>query len=375
MRFFAILPGKPLVGAAPGGIPIWIFITALLSLLQVPLAPAVFAQAPAASAAPAVTLPAKFRNAPADAVESSTPDASLGEPALARLIALSRTHSPARAQAEARISNARRSFSGGDIEQRMHAAELVRLDLQLAEELAHAWFDRRAAETKLGIAHVLDTLGAQGLALVNQRLAAGLATQTDLDRMNEAAIKARALAVRATQERAAADARIAALTGENAAEPAPISTPLPIPASGLAPAPASGLAPAPLAYAIRSALPSFLLERPEVRAARVRLEARDASAAELAAFYREAVIKALEETETAYAAAVSARAQRTAAAEQATAAERQNTAVLAQLEAGRLGRVQHIDAQIVAQDARLRVVEAENAYAKALATLDRNLGR
>lgn len=366
MRFFAISPCKPLVGATPGGLVQWVLVTALLSLAHLTHAPGPFAQASAASTAPAVVLPATFRNAPADAVESSARDASLGEPALARLIALARAHSPARAQAEARIRNARRSFSGGDIEQRMHAAELARLDLQLAEELAHAWLDHRAAEARLGSARVLDALGAQGLALVNQRLTAGLATQVDLDRMNEAAIKARALTVRATQEGAAATARIAALTGENAAEPAPTPAPLPVPASGLAPAPS--------AYAIRAALPAALLERPEVRAARVRLEARDASPAELAAFYREAVLKALEETETAYANAVGARAQRVAAAELAATAERQNTAVLAQLEAGRLGRVQHIETQIVMQDAHLRLVEADHHYAKALATLERALG-
>ena len=367
MRFFAGMGKNPLVGATLGSMGQWIFVPALcllVPLIPLPYAPAAYAQAPAASTAPAVALPATFRNAPTDAVASNARDASLGEPALARLITLTRRHSPARAQAEARVSNARRSFSGGDIEQRMHTAELARLDLQLAEELAHAWFDHRAAETRLGIARVLDALGAQGLLLVNQRLAAGLATQADLERMNEAAIKARAVTVRATQERATAHARIAALTGENAAESA--SPPIAVAASALAPA-------LP-AYPIRAALPAALLERPEVRAARVRLEARDASAQELAAFYREAVLKALEETETAYAAAVSARAQRTAATELAATAERGHTAVLAQLEAGRVSRVQHIEAQIVMQDARLRAVEADNSYAKALATLERALG-
>ena len=370
MRFFAGITTKPLVGATLGGMGQWLFVNTLVLPVILPLvllthAPAASAQAATASTVPVVLLPTTFHNVPADAVESGARDASLGEPALARLIALARAHSPARAQAEARISNARRSFSGGDIEQRMHAAELARLDLQLSEELAHAWFDARTAGAKLDIARVLDALGAQGLLLINQRLAAGLATQADLERMNEAAIKARALNVRATQERAAANARIAALTGENAGEPA----------SASAPVPASALAPAEAAYAIRAALPVALLERPEVRAARVRLEARDASPQELAAFYREAVLKALEETETAYAAAVSARAQRTAAAELAATAARQHTAVLAQVEAGRLGRVQHIEAQIVMQDARLRAVEADNSYAKALATLERNLGK
>ena len=65
---------------------------------------------------------------------------------------------------------------------------------------------------------------------------------------------------------------------------------------------------------------------------------------------------------------------RTAAAELAGTAERQNTAALAQLEAGRLSRVQHIETPIVMQDARLRLVEAESHYAKALATLQRRLG-
>ena len=370
MRFSAGTVLKPLVGAivvamarlvsAPGvpvgllpGVPLRMLAAVLLVLPLV--SPGALAQAPAA---PEVALPAAFRNAPADAIESSAHDAALGEAGLARLIALAHIHSPARAQAVARISGARRTFGGGDIEQRLHQAELARVDHQLAEELAHAWFDSRAAAARLANADVLDALAAQGLQLVNQRLAAGIATQAELERMHEAAIKARTLRARAAQERGAAGARIAALTGEQAA---PI-TPAPVPA------------PAPLSYPIRAAAPAALLERPEVRAARVRLEARDASAAELAAFYREALLKALEETETAYAAAVSARAQRSAAAELAANAARQAAAVLAQLEAGRVGRLQHIEAQLAAQETRLRVVDAEAAYAKSLATLERMLG-
>ena len=372
MRFSAGMVLKPLVGAivvamarlvsAPGvpvgllpGVPLRMLAAVLLVLPLV--SPGALAQAPAA---PEVALPAAFRNAPADAIESSAHDAALGEAGLARLLALAHIHSPARAQAVARVSGTRSTFpfAGNDIEQRLLLAELARVDHQLAEELAHAWFDSRAAAARLAISDVLDALAAQGLQLVNQRLAAGVATQAELERMHEAAIRARTLRARAAQERGAAAARTAALTGEQAA---PI-TPAPV------------AAPAPLSYPIRAAAPAALLERPEVRAARVRLEARDASPAELAAFYREALLKALEETETAYAAAVSARAQRSAAAELAANAARQAAAVLAQLEAGRVGRLQHIEAQLAAQETRLRVVDAEAAYAKSLATLERMLG-
>ena len=392
MRFSAGMVCKPLVEAIMVAISHLIFPPGVLPgvLLVLPLASSsALAQAPAV---PAVALPAAFRNAPAGAIHGSTRDTALGEAELARLIALTQTHSPVRAQALARISAARRSFTliGNDIEQRLLQAELARVDHQLAEEIAHAWFDSRAATTRLAIADVLDALATQGLQLVNQRLAAGVATQAELERMHEAAIKARTLRARAAQERGAAAARIAALTGEQAAHIAPASARVHAPGAAsasaststsapatpmFAPAPVPAPVMAPLAYPIRAAAPASLLERPEVRSARVRLEARDASPAELAAFYREAVSKALEETETAYATAVSTRAQRSAATELADTAERQHAAVLAQLEAGRVGRVQHIEAQIVLQDARLRVVEAENAYAKALATLERNLGR
>ena len=361
MRLSAVMGCKPLVGA----------IVAAVAYLTSPIA---LAQAPAV---PAVALPATFRNAPADAIESRAHDAALGEPALARLIALAHTHNPARAQAVARISSTRRTFGGGDIELRMHRAELARLDHQLAEEIAHAWFDWHAAAARIAIADVLDALAAQGLQLVNQRLAAGLATQADLERMHEAAIKARSLRARAVQERGAAAARIAALTGEQGA-PAVATAPaqdtprasITVPAAPPAPAAATGA----LASPIRAAAPAALFERPDVRAARVRLEVPGTSPAELAAFYREAVLKALEETETAYAAAVSARAQRSTAAELRATAERQQTAVLAQLEAGRVGRLQHIEAQLAAQEAQLRVTDAEAAYAKSLATLERMLG-
>ena len=336
------------------------------------ISPLALAQAPAV---PAVTLPAAFRNAPADAIETGTHDAALGEPALARLIALAYTHNPARAQAVARISSTGRTRDGGDIELRMHRAELARLDHQLAEEMAHAWFDRHAATSRLAIADVLDALAAQGLQLVNQRLAAGVATQPDLERMHEAAIKARSLRARAVQERGAAAARIAALTGEQGT-PAVASAPdqdaarASIPAPPPAPATAAGA----LAHPIRATAPAALFERPEVRAARVRLEVPGTSPAELAAFYREAVLKALEDTETAYAAAVSARAQRSSAADMRATAGRQQAAVLAQLEAGRVGRLQHIEAQASSQEAQLRVTDAEAAYAKSLATLERMLG-
>lgn len=341
MRLSAVIGCKPLVGA---------IVVAVAHLIS----PIALAQAPAV---PAAALPATFRNAPTDAVHSTKRDAALGDAALAHLIALTRSHSPARAQAAARVSE--NSRTGSDIEQRMHQAELARLDHQLAEELAHAWFDHRAAETRLIIAGVHDALAAQGLQLVNQRLAAGLATQVDLERLHEAALKARALRTRATQERGTAAARIAALTGAPDAHFA------------AAPAPA----PAPLAYPIRATAPAALLERPEVRSARARLNARDAGPAELAAFYREAVQKAVEEAETAYAAAVSARAQRNTATELAAAAARQSDAVLAQLEAGRIGRLPHVEAQLAGQEARLRVVDAEAAYAKSLATLERTLGQ
>lgn len=358
MRFFTGMARKPLARAAVGG---------AMVLISVPGSSQTAAPAPEATVASqaalaASALPARFRNQPADALTSSARDPALGEAELARLIALGISHSPLRAQAVARINAVRPGFRrSGDEEKRALEADLARLDQQLAEEAAHAWFDGRAADARLGVARAIDALAAQGLQLVNQRVAAGLATQADLERLHEASIKARALAARATQERGAAVARIAALTGEQAA--------------GFgANADAAQALPA-----MRAATPAALQERADVRAARIRaahaLEQRDASAAELAAFYRESLLKALEETEQAYAAAVNARAQRSGAVDLAATAARQSAAVLAQLEAGRIGRLQHVEVQLAQQDAHLRVIETGALYAKALATLERALGR
>ena len=307
---------------------------------------------------PVVSLPAVYRNAPADAVAGATRDPALGDAELARLIALTRTFHPGRAQVAARVTNTRRGFLGGDAEQRLVEAELARVDLQVAEETAHAYFDLRAANAKLDIARVLEALTAQALQLTNQRLAAGLTAHADLERMTETAVKARGVAARTQQERAASAARLHGLTGAEAAD---LANPT--------------AAPIASAYPIRSSAPSALFGRPEVRAARIRQESREASVAELAAFYREAVLKALEDTEGAYAAAVSARAQRTAAADLAATAARQATSLLVQLDAGRIGRVQHIEAESAAQETRLRAIDAEAAYAKALASLERALGK
>ena len=352
MRFFIGLGLKALVGAA-----------------LVVAASAVLAQAaqgtgagPMASMDPALSLPAIYRNAPADAAAGATRDPALGDAELARLIALTRTHHPGRAQVAARLTNTRRGLFGGDTEQRFVETELARIDLQVAEETAHAYFDLRAANAKLDIARVLEALAAQGLQLTNQRLAAGLAAHTDLERMTETAVKARSVAARTQQERAASAARLHGLTGAEAADlAAPLASPAALPIA--------------IAYPIRSSVPAQLLERPEVRAARIRQESREASVAEQAAFYREAVLKALEDTESAYASAVSARAQRTAATDLAATAARQASSLLVQLEAGRIGRAPHIEAETAAQEARLRAIDADAAYTKALASLERALGQ
>lgn len=360
MRFFRDLGLRSLVGAA-----------------LVVAAPAILAQAaqglgavPKAAMDPALSLPAIYRNAPADAVTGATRDPALGDAELARLIALTRTFHPGRAQVAARGTNTRRGFLGGDAEQRFIEAELARIDLQVAEETAHAYFDLRAANAKLDIGRVLEALAAQGLQLTNQRLAAGLAAHADLERMTETAIKARGVTARTQQERAASAARLNGLTGAQAADLAG-----PLAASLAKPLATPTAAPIAITYPIRSSLPAELLGRPEVRAARIRQESREASVAELAAYYREAVLKALEDTEGAYATAVSARAQRTATADLAAAAARQAALLLVQLEAGRIGRVQHIEAETAAQEARLRTIDAEAAYAKALASLERALGK
>ena len=142
MRFFKDLGLKVLVGAVLGV-----------------AASAVLAQAaqgvgagPRASMDPVVSLPAVYRNAPADAVAGATRDPALGDAELARLIALTRTFHPGRAQVAARVTNTRRGFLGGDAEQRLVEAELARVDLKVAEETAHAYFDLRAANAKLDIA-------------------------------------------------------------------------------------------------------------------------------------------------------------------------------------------------------------------------------
>ena len=311
---------------------------------------------------PAVSLPAVYRNAPPDAAAGVPRDPALGDSELARLIALTRTYHPGRAQVAARVTNARRGFLGGDTEQRFLEAELARIDLQVAEEAAHAYFDLRAANAKLDITRVLEALAAQSLQLTNQRLAAGLAAHADLERMTETTVKARGATARTQQERAASAARLHGLTGAQAAD---LAAPLITPTTALT----------AIAYPIRSSVPADLFGRPEVRAARIRQESREASVAELAAFYREAVLKALEDTEGAYATAVSARALRTAATDLAATAARQAASLLVQLEAGRIGRVPHIEAETAAQEARLRAIDAEAAYAKALASLERALGK
>ena len=356
MRFFIGLGLKALVGAA-------LVVAAPVALAQVAQGTGA---GPMASMDPALSLPAIYRNAPADAVAGATRDPALGDAELARLIALTRTFHPGRAQVAARLTNTRRGLFGGDTEQRFVETELARIDLQVAEETAHAYFDLRAANAKLGIARVLEALAAQGLQLTNQRLAAGLAAHTDLERMTETAVKARGAAARTQQERAASAARLNGLTGAEATDlAAPLAAPLASPTA----------LPTAIAYPIRSSVPAELLGRPEVRAARIRQESREASIAEQAAFYREAVLKALEDTEGAYASAVSARAQRTAATDLAATAARQAASLLVQLEAGRIGRVQHIEAETAAQEARLRAIDAEAAYAKALASLERALGK
>jgi Outer membrane efflux protein len=357
MHFFVWCGGRSLVGAA--------FIGAILGAAMLPVlaqtatsepvAPAAVSL-PAAVATPAAPshpwLPAAYRNMPPDAVAGVTSDPALGDAELARLITLTRTYHAGRAQAVARASNVRRGFLGNDVEQRILDAELARLDLQLAEETAHALIDLRAATAKQDTTRALEALATQGLQLINQRLAAGLATHTDLERMTETAVKARAVTTRTQQERSAAAARLTALTGVQGGVPAGTFT-----------------------YPLRSGTPADLLDRPDVRAARIRQETRDASSAELSAFYREAVLKALEETENGYAVAVSARAQRTAAADLTAAAARQVASLLAQLEAGRISRVQHVEAEMNLREAQMRAADADAAYFKALATLERALGR
>lgn len=357
MRFFVWCGGRTLVGATLAGLALG---TAMLPVFAQTatgerVAPAA-GSLPAAIATPAAPshpwLPAAYRNMPPDAVAGVTRDPALGDAELAHLIALTRTYHPGRAQAVARAGNVRRGFLGNDVEQRILDAELARLDLQLAEETAHALSDLRAAIAKEDTTRALEALATQGLQLINQRLAAGLATLTDLERMTETAVKARAVTTRTQQERSAAAARLTALTGVQGGVPAGNFT-----------------------YPLRSGTPVDLLDRPDVRGARIRQETREASNAELSAFYREAVLKALEETESGYAAAVSARAQRTAAADLTAAAARQAASLLAQLEAGRISRVQHVEAELNLREAQLRAVDADAAYFKALATLERALGR
>ena len=355
MRFFVWYGWKGLVAAALGSVVLPVFAQTATSERVVPATspPAAAVATPVAPSHP--WLPAAYRNRPADALAGVTRDPALGDAELARQITLTRAHHPGRAQTVARAANVRRGFLGNDIEQRLLDAELARLDLQLAEETAHALIDLRTAATKQGSTRALEALAAQGLQLINQRLAAGLATHAELERMTETAVKARSLTVRAQQERSAAAARLTALTGAQTTD-----------------------ADATLAtfnYPLRSGNPADLLDRPDVRAARLRQETRAASSAELSAFYREVMLKALEEAEGAYAAAVSARAQRTAAADLMAASTRQAASLLAQLEAGRIGRLQHVEAEMNLRDAQLRAADADAAYSKALATLERALGK
>ena len=390
MRFFTLWGRKALVGAIVGGMALPVlaqtvtYTPATASPADAPVTitpalPPARAEAARASTlqpqlptAPQVPLPAAYRNAPPDASTGVPRDAALGNAGLARLIALTRTHHPGRAQIAARMMHIQRGFWGGgggnDAERRYHAADLARLDLQLAEEAAHALADIRAANAKQEVARVLDALAAQGLHLINQRVAAGLSTHAELERASEAAIKARSLAARAEQERGAAAARLSALTGVDAALLA--ATP-----AGDASVTAATPVITQATYPMRSADPADQLQRPEVRAALIRMEDRNANATELAALYREAVLKSIEDTENAYAAAVSARAQRIAAFDLAAAAARQSASLLAQLEAGRIGRIGHIEAETTAQEARLRVIDADATWFKALASLERALWR
>ena len=365
MRFFALCGWKTLVGAnlarvslagAALGAVVWpAFAQTVTSERVAPAASAPAAAIATSTAPPHPWLPAAYRNLPPDALAGIARDPALGDAELARLITLMRAHHPGRAQAVARAGNVRRGFLGNDIEQRILDAELARLDLQLAEETAHALIDLRAAAAKLVSTRALEALTLQGLQLINQRLAAGLATHAELERMTEIAVKARSLSVRTLQERSAAAARLTALTGAQTTDAA--------------------VAFGAFNYPLRSGAPADLLERPDVRAARIRHETREASSAELSAFYREAVLKALEEAESAYVAVISARAQRTAAADLTAAASRQAASLLAQLEAGRISRVQHVEAEMNLRDAQWRALDADAAYFKALATLERALGR
>ena len=367
MRFFTGMARKSLVGAAVG-----------LMAGLCPMAGLFLAPAAAQVAVPAVALPAAFRNAPPELPSETPPevppktppgapalaprdpadpaDLALGDADLARLIDAARRHSPAHAPLAARLRGLGRG-SAAAIEKRWLEAELARLDQQVGEEVAHAWLDARAAVARAALAADMGGLAREMAALVRQRLDAGLAVQTELEQAGEQSHKISTLAERFAQERQVALTRLLSLTAE-AVLPA-----------------AATQAPAPFTRPIRTAVPAVLQQRPDVRAARVHLESRAAGAAELQAGYREVLLRALDEAEAAYAAASTARGLRTAALPHAARAQRQAAALQEQLDAGRIGKAQWLEAQTAERRARLGVLDAEHAYARAWVTLERALGR
>lgn len=386
MRLFTDMSRKPLVGAAFSLPPILLRPALVLPALLRPvfrlplfLRPALLLSAlllsawwpaPAAAqpvAVPSVVLPAAFRNAPPDAQAQAAPNPVFSDPDLARLIDAARRHSPAHAPLRARLSSLG-SGSAAAIEKRFLEAELARLDHQVAEEVAHAWQDARAASARTALAAGLEHLARETAELVRQRLDAGLAIRTELDQETERAHKISTLVQRFAQEKNVALTRLLTLTAETVLPPAAAQAPVTTTAASTA------TSTAPPAAPIRAATPSLLLQRPDVRAARVRLDSREAGAAELQAGYREVLLKALEEAEAAYAAAVTARGLRAAALPLAASAQRQTAALKEQLDAGRIGKAQWLEAQAAEQRARLSVLDADHAYARALVTLERALG-
>lgn len=310
-------------------------------------------------ARPAVKMPAVFREMPASAQTVPPPWwKALDETALEGWLAAARRHQPARAALEARIESLNQGWSSRAAEQRVLLAEIERLDAHNEREVIDVVLELRSLEARRGLAERQRDLAAEALALVRQRLDAGLATASEEHQASGGAVRAEALVARLARERMAAEGRLGGLTGAMQLQvpvPALWRTPMPLP--------------------VPAAAPAALLMRADVRAAAERPAGRAVSVGELDAAYRETLLRAVDEAEAAYASLQLAQKQQTLAEARVVLAVRQFMTVRMLLEAGRSARGAMIEADLQTVDAQLQLQEAALLTLRALAQLHLALGQ
>lgn len=308
---------------------------------------------------PAVQLPAAFREMPLGAQAVPSPWwKGFEETALEDWLVAARKHQPARAALEARIKSLNQGWSSRAAEQNALLAEIERLDAHNEREVIEVVLELRSLEARHGLAERQRSLAAEALDLVRQRLGAGLASAADEHQMSGAAVRAEAMVARLARERMAAEGRLGGLAGAPQLQ-------VPVQASSRM------LMPLPLP----AATPRALLARADVRAAALRPAGRDVSASELDAAYREALLRAVDEVEAAYAALQLAQKQKTLAEARVALAIRQSMNVRMQLEAGRAARGAMIEADLQTVDAQLQLQEAALLSLRALARIHFSLGQ